>query len=287
MEDKIDIKQLRDELYKHGWKTRKRSQQHLKVFRDKDTFLNYYPTSGKLFDRSSCVQIGISHSPSELVRMIKRAHREGLSRSDHETDKIPSNADCIVYTDGSTKVSEDDTKHGSMGYAAVVVTKDTIRIWSEQGTGTNNFAELKAIELGIRRAVGSVVAIVTDSQLARGWCNGTLKSKNASVTKLIQRIKDNEKLFSGVVYVKVKGHTGEIANEMSDRFARFAASGMLYSGVEVSMPEPKRRAKHGNNSINSVPRIPSHPDGKMRRSKVHRVRRGDVMEHGEPLQSQG
>lgn len=254
VEDKINVKHLKPALENIGWKIKKKSQQHFKIYKTDDIFLNYYPSSGKLFDRSSCVHIITSHNIPELERAIQKAHRDGLSKSDHETDFIPTNADCIVYTDGSTSAQNLTSLRGNMGYAAVVSKNGKLIVWSEQGTGTNNLAELKAIELGLKRANGNIVAIVTDSQLARGWCNGTLRSKNENVNKIIENIKTNEKLFSGVLYVKVKGHTGEPANEMSDTYARLAASGITYSGVEFQPPQKptKRRRKNGRTNTNSA-----------------------------------
>lgn len=252
MEEKISIKHLKTAIETIGWKLKRKSQQHVKIYKTDDVFLNYYPSSGKLFDRSSCVHLVTSHDIQVLEKAIIKAHRDGASRSDHETDPIPTNADCIVYTDGSTSAPNMKSLQGNMGYAAVVSKNGKLVVWSEQSIGTNNLAELKAIELGLRRANGNVVAIVTDSQLARGWCNGTLRSRNENVNKIIENIKANEGLFSGVIYVKVKGHNGEPANEMSDTYARLAASGITYSGVEFPPPQVKRRKKHGRTDTNTV-----------------------------------
>ena len=257
VEEKVNIKHLKTAIEHIGWKLKRKSQQHIKIYKTDDVFLNYYPSSGKLFDRSSCVHIITSHDISELEHAVQKAHRDGLSKSDHETDYIPANADCVVYTDGSTSAQNLRSLQGNMGYAAVVSKNGKLTVWSEQGIGTNNLAELKAIELGLKRANGSIVAIVTDSQLARGWCNGTLRSKNENVNKIISNIKANERLFSGVLYIKVKGHTGEPANEMSDTYARLAASGITYSGVEFQPPQKpvKRRKKNGRTDTNSVSRV--------------------------------
>ena len=85
--------------------------------------------------------------------------------------------------------------------------------------GTNNIAELEAIKTGLSEIKNPdlPVRIYTDSSYAMGLL--TLGWKPKKNTALVLSIKDLIKKFKDIEFVKIKGHSGHIENEMADRLA--------------------------------------------------------------------
>jgi ribonuclease HI len=95
------------------------------------------------------------------------------------------------------------------------------------GRGTNNVAELTAIERGLRqiRRRDLPVVIVSDSTYAIGVLSGRMRAhKNV---ELVKRIASLIGEFADIRFRKVPGHAGHPENEEVDRLATEAAeSGM-------------------------------------------------------------
>ncbi len=128
----------------------------------------------------------------------------------------------IIYTDGACSMNP-----GPMGIGAVIMDGEERQEISEfLGTGTNNIAELTAIERALQEIPESqrerTVVVHTDSS----YCIGILgKGWKAKANKeLIARIRRLAVGFPNLQFVKVKGHAGIPENERCDELATSAIS---------------------------------------------------------------
>jgi ribonuclease HI len=129
----------------------------------------------------------------------------------------------VVYTDGAC------TGHpGPMGIGVVVLSAGQRQELSEYlGVGTNNIAELTAIERGLevveglgQGAVERPVLVHSDSAYALGLLGKGWKAK-ANV-ELVERLRRLARRFPRVAWIKVAGHAGIPENERCDELARAA-----------------------------------------------------------------
>lgn len=132
---------------------------------------------------------------------------------------LPGNA-IIIYTDGACSGNP-----GPMGIGAVIVNGENRQEISESiGIGTNNIAELTAIERALETIPATQrslpVVVHTDSSYSIGILEKGWKAK--ANTELIARIRNLTKNFSGLRFVKVKGHAGIPENERCDLLATSA-----------------------------------------------------------------
>jgi ribonuclease HI len=122
----------------------------------------------------------------------------------------------IAYTDGACT--------GNPGPAGlgVVIIKPAGRseLYEYLGEGTNNIAELVAIERAIELTAPDDVVVHTDSQYAIGVLSKGWKAK--ANTELIMRIRALLSGRTGVDFVYVPGHAGVPLNERADELARLA-----------------------------------------------------------------
>lgn len=90
------------------------------------------------------------------------------------------------------------------------------------GYGTNNIAELTAIKIGLESIKNKSldILIVTDSKYAIGCLTNFKPTKNLD---LINSIKKVMKEFKNIEFKWVRGHSGNINNELVDRLANSAA----------------------------------------------------------------
>ena len=90
------------------------------------------------------------------------------------------------------------------------------------GLATNNIAELKAIQAGLRalKRTSLPVQIFTDSRYAYGVLALGWKAKANS--ELVDSIKKTMRKFKAVKIIKVKGHAGHKENERADFLATSA-----------------------------------------------------------------
>jgi len=130
-----------------------------------------------------------------------------------------------VWTDGACSGNP-----GPMGIGAVVLYGPERRELGEYlGTGTNNIAELTAIERGLELAASwlgeavraeKIVKVYSDSNYAIGLLSKGWKAK--ANQELVARIREGLKPFRRLVFVKVEGHAGVAENERCDELAREA-----------------------------------------------------------------
>jgi len=128
-----------------------------------------------------------------------------------------------IWTDGACSGNP-----GPMGIGVVVIDGGQRREKGEYlGVGTNNIAELTAIERGIDIANGGGtegrrLRVYTDSSYAIGVLDKGWKAK--ANQELIARLKRRLAPLD-VEFVKVSGHAGVPENERCDELARGAISG--------------------------------------------------------------
>lgn len=125
---------------------------------------------------------------------------------------LPQNA-IVAYTDGACSGNP-----GPAGVGVVLIDGKERRELSEYlGTGTNNIAELTAIELAVRAAPADrPIRVHTDSTYAIGVLTKGWKAK--ANQELIARLRE---LLKGrkVEIVYVPGHAGVLLNERADVLA--------------------------------------------------------------------
>jgi ribonuclease HI len=132
---------------------------------------------------------------------------------------IPKDA-IIIYTDGACSGNP-----GPMGIGAVIMDGDTRLELSEfLGVGTNNIAELTAIERALQEIASDHrtrrVVVHTDSSYSIGLLDKGWKAK--ANAELVARIRLLTASFGDLQFVKVKGHAGIPENERCDELATSA-----------------------------------------------------------------
>ena len=127
-----------------------------------------------------------------------------------------------VYTDGACKGNP-----GPAGAGVVIVLPDgqKSRIGRHLGRGTNNHAELMAVEIALQCLhedhQEARISIHTDSQLVIGWLrDGWKVNSNQALISNIKRLLSH---FLFITFVKVKAHSGHALNEEADHLAQGAA----------------------------------------------------------------
>jgi ribonuclease HI len=175
---------------------------------------------------------GRSRAPraAETARANLPSPVEGISRASQAAppsrtaqDRLPANA-VEIWTDGACSGNP-----GPMGIGVVVIDGAKRREAGEYlGVGTNNIAELTAIERGLelaaeaRRAGPRPLRVYTDSSYAIGVLSKGWKAK--ANQELIARVRRLLATLPGVEFVKVAGHAGVPENERCDELAREAVA---------------------------------------------------------------
>jgi ribonuclease HI len=123
----------------------------------------------------------------------------------------------IVYTDGACTGNP-----GPMGIGVVILRGRERQELSEYlGQGTNNIAELTAIERALDALDGADAArpvlVHVDSAYAIGVASGAFKAKKN--LDLVARLRDKVRRFPHLRFVKVAGHAGVAENERCDQLA--------------------------------------------------------------------
>ena len=126
----------------------------------------------------------------------------------------------VIYTDGACTGNP-----GPAGLGVVVMDGDERRELSEYlGTGTNNIAELTAIERALEiippAQRGRPIYLHTDSSYSIGILTKGWKAKANQA--LVARIRELLAEFPRLRLVKVKGHAGIPENERADELARLS-----------------------------------------------------------------
>jgi ribonuclease HI len=127
-----------------------------------------------------------------------------------------------VWTDGACTGNP-----GPMGIGVLMLWNAERQELSEYlGVGTNNIAELTAIERGLEMAEAVApkrdrpIRVYTDSAYSIGVLSMGWKAK--ANQDLVGRIRSQLATFPDVVFVKVAGHAGIPENERCDELARMA-----------------------------------------------------------------
>lgn len=139
-----------------------------------------------------------------------------------------------IYTDGACKGNP-----GMMGIGIIILPhpnnpKDLITISKPLGSGTNNIAELSAIDIALdeleKLQDPRPVALYSDSQYA---INVLTRFKSVVNVQLIQKIKNKILLYEpGIKLIYVPGHRNNVYNNYADRLASTAAlSGNLKNKI--------------------------------------------------------
>jgi len=140
-----------------------------------------------------------------------------LPKTTPETGGDDKDAICI-FTDGASSGNP-----GPSGIGVVLrYGKHQKEISEYIGMATNNIAELRAIEKGLKAVKNTdlPVKLFTDSNyaygiLALGWKERKNKDIVASIKKIISK-------FKNLTFIKIKGHAGDEGNERADLLARNA-----------------------------------------------------------------
>lgn len=145
------------------------------------------------------------------------------------SDPLAAGGAIEIWTDGACSGNP-----GPMGIGVVILDGPKRRELGEYlGTGTNNIAELVAIERGLVVAleiVGSEkkrpMRVYSDSSYAIGLLDKGWKAK--ANQELVARIRRVVEACPQLTFVKVSGHAGVPENERCDELARVAVSrGMM------------------------------------------------------------
>ena len=152
-----------------------------------------------------------SESEQASALPVKTASRRKCKNN--ETDRVVH-----VYTDGASSGNPGPSGIGVL-LRYGVHEKEVSRYI---GIATNNIAELEAIRVGLSliRNPALPVRVYTDSSyalglLAKGWKASKNKALVADLRKMISQFKD-------ILFVKVKGHSGDVGNERVDGLATAA-----------------------------------------------------------------
>ncbi len=161
---------------------------------------------------------GATASSDSIASVRKSSHAPKAAKAG-----LPGGA-VEIWTDGACSGNP-----GPMGIGVVVIDGATRREAGEYlGEGTNNIAELTAIERGIElagadRDDGRRFRIYTDSSYSIGVLSKGWKAK--ANQELIARLKRRLAAVPRVEFVKVAGHAGVPENERCDELATGAVQG--------------------------------------------------------------
>ncbi|HEY6476814.1 MAG TPA: ribonuclease H [Polyangia bacterium] len=182
---------------------------------------SYRPSLGNLMPDDGAPDTMAAPPPAHKRPRAEGAKAEG-AKAEGAKKRAPAAAGGAVeiWTDGACSGNP-----GPMGIGVVVIDGTGRREKGEYlGVGTNNIAELTAIERGIELAGGGDrrLRVYTDSSYAIGVLGKGWKAK--ANQELIARIKRRLAPLD-VEFVKVAGHAGVPENERCDELARDAVTG--------------------------------------------------------------
>jgi ribonuclease HI len=183
---------------------------------------SYRPSAGNLTPIG-----GAEAAPRDLAEPVKRGARRA-AKAPALPDAVPGAYD--VWTDGACSGNP-----GPMGIGVVVLHDGQRKELGEYlGIGTNNIAELTAIERGLDLVVEMTkagggkdtaarlqrVRVYSDSGYAIGLLEKGWKAK--ANQELVGRVRKRVAAVPNLEFVKVPGHAGVPENERCDELARTA-----------------------------------------------------------------
>lgn len=184
--------------------------------RDGRVDVKYKPEAGAKVYRASLRNLTQTDDPED-ERPIELAE-DPAEQAGGAKGPIPEDA-IIIYTDGACTGNP-----GPAGIGVVILDRGTRRELSEYlGQGTNNIAELTAIERALEEVADKrdrPVVVHSDSAYSIGLLTRNWKAK--ANTELVQRLRGLASGFAQLRFVKVAGHAGVPENERCDELARQA-----------------------------------------------------------------
>lgn len=178
-------------------------------------------------------RVDIRYKPSAAAK-VYRAAQKNLEPTGNPEDERPVELEgvdtpeapaslenaFIVYTDGACTGNP-----GPAGIGVVILDgAERCEISEYLGQGTNNIAELTAIERALQAVSEKThdrpVVVHSDSSYAIGLLTKGWKAK--ANTELVERIRTLARSFPVLRFVKVRGHAGVPENERCDALAREA-----------------------------------------------------------------
>jgi len=207
-------------------------------FKDQQVWVNSDDDGRPILDGSGRAEMKYRESDSKTYRPLPvnlspetngAAPPAAPRRPSSRTEKAPaaprratSGPVIEVWTDGACSGNP-----GPMGIGVVVIDGGARReIGDYLGVGTNNIAELTAIERGLEVAGegdrGRRIRVYSDSAYAIGLLEKGWKAK--ANQELVGRLRRQLTAFPQVEFVKVEGHAGVPENERCDELARRAIS---------------------------------------------------------------
>ncbi len=142
-----------------------------------------------------------------------------------------------LWTDGSCFKDHHTHSDGPCGSGMVCVEADSNKIQfllgEYIGIQTNNFAEFKAIEIGLEEIKERFqidealdIEVISDSKMAVNVLSGTWNTEKDHILEVVERIQELEEELGVVIrYQWVKAHIGVHYNELADFLAYNAARG--------------------------------------------------------------
>jgi len=188
-------------------------------YREIDT-KSYRPSPANLFPDAGGERPQAAHAtPATHATPAPKRHQPAPKRAHTARSHEPA---LEIWTDGACSGNP-----GPMGIGVVVIDGTNRReIGDYLGVGTNNIAELTAIERGLDVAgegdKGRRIRVYSDSSYAIGLLEKGWKAK--ANQELVARLRRQLTAFPHVEFVKVEGHAGVPENERCDELARRAIS---------------------------------------------------------------
>jgi ribonuclease HI len=192
-------------------------------YREHDT-KTYRPGPANLQPRTGAERAQSPQAaPAPMPSARTKAARPARAASGASAAGASAHGGLEIWTDGACSGNP-----GPMGIGVVVIDgADREELGEYLGTGTNNIAELVAIERGLDIATKRIstvtqrVRVHSDSSYAIGLLDKGWKAK--ANQDLVARIRRKLEAFpASVEFVKVPGHAGVPLNERCDALARAA-----------------------------------------------------------------
>ncbi len=175
----------------------------------------YHPDDSRVYAISSANVRPLDDPPPKREKPAKPSVSKKTSPAD---EKQTDSRAIVVYTDGACSGNP-----GPAGSGVVLIWgKHRKEISRYLGTGTNNIAELVAIQIALETITNKnlPVKLHTDSSYSIGVLKQGWKAKKNQ--ELIENIRQLVAQYPRLELIKVRGHHGVPENERADELARMA-----------------------------------------------------------------